>query len=196
MYICVSGSHSPLVEIPATAAMIVGRKFASKDEALADDVESSGRPALSVLAFLPAKQAKKFHVHSRNVAGVADGRERWVFASASKRKRRSTQSPSVGRGREPSPVQVAGRADSTLTARREMLRPVTRARVVDDVSYAADLTAIRSETLTSAMLWIRRFVRSTKASLSARQLSSSTPTPKWPERSAAAVSTLYSAIRK
>jgi len=62
MYICVSGSHSPLVEIPATDATIVGRSFVSKDEALADDVESSGRLTLSVLAFLPAQQAKKFHV--------------------------------------------------------------------------------------------------------------------------------------
>lgn len=43
--------------------------------------------------------------------------------------------------------------------------------------------------------WIKRFVLSTKAKWSARQLSSSTPTPWWPETSAAATRVTYSAVR-
>ena len=35
-------------------ATTVGRKFVSKGEAIADDVENSDRLALSILAFLPA----------------------------------------------------------------------------------------------------------------------------------------------
>ena len=42
------------------------------------------------------------------------------------------------------------------------------------------------------MCLIRRRVRSAKASLSGRQLSSSTPTPKWPVTSAISIKAMYS----
>ena len=60
------------------------------------------------------------------------------------------------------------------------------------VSYAAILSRI----LASAMCRINRRFLSTKASLSARQLSSNTPTAEEPVRSAAAVRVTYSPMRR
>jgi len=56
--------------------------------------------------------------------------------------------------------------------------------------------AAAAATLASITFRIKRFARSTKASVSPRQLSRSTPTPWWPETSAAATRAMYSPMRR
>ena len=60
--------------------------------------------------------------------------------------------------------------------------------------FARLQAASLSSCLTSMACLIKRRVRSTKASLSARQLSRSMPTPRCPETSAIAISATYSAM--
>ena len=56
-------------------------------------------------------------------------------------------------------------------------RPDTELESVESCSYATDFAAIFSPILVAAAFWKSRLVRSTKAKLSARQLSSKTPSP-------------------